>query len=339
MATILDVEEQSGVSRSTISRYLNGKNVSEKNRIKIEQAIEKLSFQRNPIASGLRSSKTLTVGCVVPDLTHPFFPMIVQTFQQSMQENGYQTIINSYGYDEKQELDQVRALANKRVDGLVVVTGHNDGAHIRECLQNKLPVVLLDCEVENLECDSVTVDNYNATYDAISLAIRKGHRDIGYMRVPDLYTENLRFKAYCDALSNNGIPVKKEYIVKADVVEHDATRQFMRLLNMPSPPSLIFCSNAYVSLGALEAMMEYHLSIPRDVSVITFDRLSAFPYFGFVRSIKPEFSSICQPLDAMGKACAETLLKRIDIGMEKYNPIKTVLKTSFYNTETIADIR
>ena len=82
MPTILDVEKESGVSKSTISRFLNGKTVTEQNKVKIEKAIEKLNYKMNPIASGLKSSKTFSVGVVLPDITDSFFPPIIKEFEK-----------------------------------------------------------------------------------------------------------------------------------------------------------------------------------------------------------------------------------------------------------------
>ena len=336
--TILDVEKMCGVSRSTISRYLNGKSVREDNKVKIEQAIRELSFQKNPLASGLKTSKTFTVGCVLPDITDPFFPMIIKAFQAHMLKNGYQTILNTYGNDKKLEIDQIQTLANKRVDGLVVASSNKDGQYIQNCLDDKLPVVLLDRLIDGLECDSVTVDNYQSVYDAISLAIRKGHKKLAFIRGADLYTDVVRFEGFKDALEKNDVELHEEYVVQADLVEHDAARQFMRLMNLSQPPTLIFCSNVYLVMGALEAVLEYGLDIPKDVSIIAFDRLSSIPYYGFTQCIKPEFSSICQPLEKIGIETAEVLLKRMSRGMANYKPINVELKTSFYMTDSVANI-
>ena len=136
----------------------------------------------------------------------------------------------------------------------------------------------------------------------------------------------------------NGVDFREEYVVSADLVEHDATRQFMRLMNLPQPPTLIFCSNVYLALGAFEAILEYKLNIPKDVSVMSFDRLSTFPYFGFVRSIEPEFSSIDQPLKMIGITAAEILLKRLSLGMGNYESMNIELKTSFYMTNSVANM-
>jgi len=338
MTTIIDVEKRSGVSRSTISRYLNGKGVRPENKRKIEEAIEALAFMRNPMASGLKTSKTYTVGCVFPDITDPFFPGIIKIFQEKMLKNGYQTIFNTYGNEIEHEVELVRSLANKRVDGLVVATSMRDGYHIQDCLDSGLPVIMLDRLIEGLSCDSVTVDNYQSVYDAISLAIRKGHRKIGYIRGRELYTDLVRLRGFKDALERSGIEISEEYIVIADTIEHDSTRQFMRLMNLPDPPTLIFCSNVYYTMGAVEAMLEYGLNIPKDVSIMAFDPLSSFPYYGFTNCFRPQFASIVQPMKEIGLKTAELLLHRLEKGMEDYAPITVELKTIFTMTESVADL-
>jgi len=338
MSTILDVEAKSGVSRSTISRYLNKKKVTDENRIKIERAIKELSYHRNPMASGLKSSKTYTVGVVLPEIIDPYFPRMIKDFQRHMHENRYQTILNSYGNDPALEIEQVKTLANKRVDGLVVASINKKGDHIKECLDNGLPVILLDRLIEGLECDSVTVDNYQAVYDAISLGIRKGHRKIGFVGGSEYYTDIVRLQGLRGALKNVGIGMRDEYVSYANLIEHDSTRQFMRLMNLNDPPTLIFCSNVYHALGAFEAMLQYKLNIPQDVSIITFDRLSSSPYYGFVQCVKPEFASICQPHEEISLRTAKILLKRIQGGMDNYEPIRVELKTRFFMTDSVADI-
>jgi LacI family transcriptional regulator len=126
--------------------------------------------------------------------------------------------------------------------------------------------------------------------------------------------------------------------VISELVEHDATRQFMHLMNLPDPPTLIFCSNVYHTMGAFEAMLEYDLKIPEDVSVIVFDRLSAFPYMGFTESIKPQFASISQPIEEIGSCTAELLLERLENGMDHYEPKSVKLKTSFSMTESVSNL-
>ncbi len=110
-------------------------------------------------------------------------------------------------------------------------------------------------------------------------------------------------------------------------------------MNLSDPPTLIFCSNVYHAMGAFEAMLEYKLNIPEDVSVMVFDRIPSFPYLGFTSSIKPQFASISQPLEEIGVQAAELLLTRLKKGMKDYQPMEIVLKTSFQMTESVSNIK
>ena len=338
MTTILDVEKISGVSKATISRFLNGKKVNKNNKDKIEKAIKELNYNINPFASGLKTNKTNSIGVIIPIITDQFFPPILRAFEEYMSKNKYQTILSNYGNDVSLEKKQVRILANKKVDGIVIATDSYDGEHVQECLNNKIPVVLLDRLIPGIKCDSVTVDNYHATFDAMSLAIRRGHKKIAIMRLLKCYTDDERFKGYTDALENNQLEIKKDYIacIYHAWDQDSPKREFMRLLNLKDPPTLIFCSNVYLAAGALKARLEYNIKIPEEVSVIVFDQLSRFPYYSFVSLIKPEFSGIYQPLEEIGETAARVLLNRIVKGMDSYKPENIELKTTFKMTESVA---
>ena len=340
MATILDVEKRSGVSKATISRYLNGKTVKKENREKIDIAIKELDYNINPLASGLKSNRTNTIGVVIPIITDQFFPPILRAFESYLSKNNYQMILSNYGNDISLEQEQVKVLANKKVDGIVIASGSYNGKNIKQCLDNKIPIVLLDRLIPGIECDSVTVDNYNATYDAISLAIRKGHKKIAIMRLEKCYTDDERFNGYKDALENNQIELVKNYVssIYSAWDQDSPKREFMHLLNLNDPPTLIFCSNTYLAAGALKAKLEYNIEIPDEISVIVFDQLSQFPYYSFVSLIKPEFSGICQPLEGIGINAAKVLLNRIKEGMDNYKPENIELKTTFKMTESVADL-
>ncbi|WP_317855740.1 LacI family DNA-binding transcriptional regulator [Chakrabartyella piscis] len=340
MRTILDVEKHSGVSRSTISRYLNGKPVTDDNRVKIEHSIKVLNYHRNPLASGLKSNKTMLVGIVIPDITDPFFPPIVKDLEQQLWEQGYQTLINNYNNDIELEKKQVRVLINQRIDGLIIASGAIDGAHIQEVLDKGIPVVMIDRLLSDVKCDSVTTDNYYATYHAIQEVIQMGHTKIAIIRGQEhVYSDQVRYWGYENALRANGIPVRSEYVIHSALSEHDSAEKFQELMNLPDPPTLIFSSNIYLAAGAVGAKLEYNLNIPEDVSVLTFDKVSAFPYYSFLRCLKPEFASICQPIADIATEASELLLHRMQTGMEDYNPIHRELKNTLTLTESIKDLR
>ncbi|MEG1859077.1 MAG: substrate-binding domain-containing protein, partial [Christensenellaceae bacterium] len=223
---------------------------------------------------------------------------------------------------------------------LIIATSAADGKHINACIEAGVPTVMVDRLLDDVNCDSVTVDNYAATYDAISLAIRKGHKKIGIVRgQTNIYSDIIRYQAFIDALNDHDIEIREEYIGHSDdLLIHDSKRQFMRLLNQKDAPTLIFCPNVYLALGAFEARLEFGLSIPDEVSVLTFDHLPSFPHFSFLECIQPGFASIRQPLELIAETTADLLIKRMNDGIDAYAPIRKELKTTLINMESIKDL-
>ena len=338
MATIIDVEKESGVSKSTISRFLRGKTVTNENRIKIEHAIRKLDYKLNPIASGLKSSRTFSVGVIIPDLTDSFFPPIIKEFEHCMLENGYHVILSDYGNDKNKEISQLKLLSEKLVDGIVIATSNNKADHIKECTDSGLPVLMLDRLIPGFSCDSITVDNFNASYRAVKECINLGHSRIAAV-CGHFYTDSQRIKGVKKALKDSGIPVRDEYFRKLTLHKEEPEEAIEKLLSLPEPPTLLFCSNIYVGIGALKVRLKHNLNIPGDISVLVFDEISGFPNHDYVTYIKPEFSSIVQPLCGIGKYAAEQLLQRMRGESKEDEAVNIELKTRFNLTGSIAEIK
>ncbi len=336
MSTIIDVENESGVSKSTISRYLQGRNVTEVNRIKIEKAIKKLDYKLNPIASGLKSSKTNTIGVVIPDITDSFFPPIIKEFERCMAEHGYHTILSDYGNDRCREVSQMNLLANKKVDGILLASASVNGDHVELCLEQGLPVILLDRLIPELKCDSITVDNYQASYNAICKCIELGHREIGAV-YSGYYTDSERMRGFKKALQDKNIKKNPDYLQKVNLNTESPEVFVKKLVEMKSGPTLIFCSNIYMGIGAIKVRLQDNLKIPDDISVLVFDNVATFPNQEYVSLIKPEFSSISQPLKEIGRNAAQLMLERLELGTDNYKPINIELKTTLKMTSSVAD--
>ncbi|MDC7225814.1 MAG: LacI family DNA-binding transcriptional regulator [Spirochaetales bacterium] len=337
MSTILDVEKESGVSKSTISRFLHGRSVNEENRIKIEEAIKKLNYKMNPIASGLKSSKTFSVGALLPDITDSFFPPIIKEFERCMSENGYNVILSDYGNNPDKERKQLEVLSDKKLDGFVIATSNTISEHIQQCLDDNLPIILLDRLLPDLECDSITVDNFNATYNAISECIKMGHTNFGAV-YGHYFTDVERLRGFQKAIKDNGLKADPEKIIKVHLADDSPEEAFAKLLDMKDAPSLIFCSNIYMGIGALKVRLQRNLNIPEDVSVLVFDDIATFPNHDYISYIKPEFANISQPLTEIGKYAAELLLERIKNPDRKYEAVNIELKTRFNMTGSIAKL-
>jgi LacI family transcriptional regulator, galactose operon repressor len=338
LSTILDVERESGVSKSTISRFLHGRTVTEENRKKIVDAIDKLNYKMNPIASGLKSSTTFTVGVIIPDITDSFFPPIIKEFERCMSGNGYNVILSDYGNNKDQELKQLEMLMDKKIDGVVLASSNENGDHIQLCLDKGLPIILLDRLLNGLNCDSITVDNFTASYEAISRCIEMGHRNIGAV-YGDFYTDKERMRGVRKALQDHGLEQSDDFLIQVKDLDGLPEKEIADLLDSENRPTLLFCSNVYIGIGALKIRLRRKLNIPEDISVLVFDDIATFPNHDYVSFIEPEFSSVIQPLTEIGKYAAELLLERIKHAGEEYKPVNIELKTRLKMTDSVATVK
>ena len=312
--------------------------VTEENRLKIEEAVKKLDYKVNPIASGLKSSKTFSVGVVIPDITDSFFPPIVKVFEHCMIANGYHVILADYGNDKNNEIAQLRLLSEKMVDGIVIATSNTNAEHIRQCLDDGVPVIMLDRLIQGFSCDSITVDNFSASYKAVADCIKMGHRRIASV-YGQFYTDGERVRGVKKALKDHDIPARKEYTVRLNLNSDDPVKAIEDILDLPEPPTLLFCSNIYIGIAALKVRLKRRLSIPEDISVLVFDDISDFPNHDYVTYIEPEFSSIIQPLAGIGKYAAEQLLERMRNPESNREPVNIELKTRLKLTRSVANIQ
>ena len=157
MSTIKDVAKYTGLSLGTISKYLNGGNVREENRVLIDDAVRSLGFRVNRNARSLKTNKTMTVGVVIPTISIPFFGSVIQHFDAVMREAGYSTFICSYDFNRELELEKLRFLANNNVDGIVLAPESiaADELDAMRSLRGDMPFVLIDRIVPGFKCDSI----------------------------------------------------------------------------------------------------------------------------------------------------------------------------------------
>ena len=161
-ATMKDIARRTGLGLATISSYFNGGNVREKNRIKIEEAIEELHYEVNEVARGLKTNATKTVGVVIPELNNVFCAEIISGMEDILRSHGYAAIVCDCRTDKKLEKEAVDFLTRKRVDGIINMPVDMTGAHLNEFQKTDKPIVLIDRMIQGISCDCVLVDNVNA---------------------------------------------------------------------------------------------------------------------------------------------------------------------------------
>lgn len=306
-STIKDIARETGLSIATVSKYMNGATLREKNRIAIERAVKKLDYTVNEYARGLKSNKSRTIGVVIPELSNLFVTQIITKMESILREHGYSVMICDCHTDEKLECEAVHFLLGKMVDGIVNMPVCRDGRHLQSAVEKKIPIVLIDRSIESLTgiADSVLIDNTAASKTAISYLLRHGHREIGIIVGPEnVFTSAQRLRGYFDACAAYGLPADEKNVFHSDYTVQGGYESMRRLL-MQQSCTAVFVTNYEMTLGAIIAINEMGLKIPEEISVIGFDNMD------LSRITHPQLTIITQPLEQIGTQAANLLLEHL----------------------------
>lgn len=305
--TIKDIAKHTGLGLATISSYLNGGNVREANRIKIEAAIKELNFEINELARGLKTNKTKTIGVVIPELNNNFCTEIITVMEDILRNHGYATIVCDCRTNKDLEKSAVDFLYRKRVDGIVNMPVNSDGSHLTSFHKENKPIVLIDRKINGIECDYVLVDNVNAAKNAVMRLINNGHSRIGMIGGPeDIFTAQERMLGYRLALMEAGIVPEERLIIHGDYTMNSGVSCIETLINDNKDMTAVFVANYEMTMGAVIGINELGLRIPEDLSLIGFDNEE------FARACRPRLTIVAQPMDQIGRNIAELILRRIE---------------------------
>ena len=308
-ATIKDIARETGLSLATISKYINGGNLREKNRVAIERAIKKLDYRVNEYARGLKSKKSRTVGMVLPELSNLFNMKIVSVIERILQEQGYSVIICDSQNNLEQEARSVEFLLSKQVDGIINIPMGNSSSHLAPAVERQIPILLLDRPLDKLNdvVSCVLIDNQRAARMAVRLLLDAGHRSIGVVVGPaGVYTAEMRLKGYREALEEYGIPFEERLVARASLTVEGGYRQMRRLLKESKDMTAVFVTNYEMTLGALIALNKEGVQIPQELSIVGFDNI-----MDLSRVFRPSLTIVSQPMEQIGIQAARLMLERL----------------------------
>lgn len=325
-----DIAKMTGLGLATVSSYLNGGNVREQNRIKIEAAIEELHFEVNEVARGLKTNRTKMIGIVIPELNNVFCAEIITEVEDVLRNHGYATIICDCRTDAVREAEAVEFLFRRRVDGLILMPSGKSGKHLERFLHANKPIVLIDRNLEDVACDSVLVDNQGAVQDAVERLLAAGHKTIGMIVGPeDVFTAKERYGGYEEALKNAGIPVEASLVVHGNYTIAGGGRAVKQLVEQNPEMTAMVISNYEMTVGAMIGCNEMGIQIPAELSVIGFDNLE------FAKASNPKLSIVAQPTKEIGRRAAELILERMENSSKDTLQRAVKLKTSFVEGESV----
>jgi len=304
--TIKDIAKETGLGLATISKYINGGNVLEKNKVAIEKAIKELDYTVNEFGRSLKTKKSMTVGIVIPELSNIFVTNIITIIEDILRKKGYSIIVCDCRTDQKLEKEVVDFLIRKRIDGLIIMPVSENGEFLNKVVVKKIPIVLIDRILEGLDADVVMVDNISASEKATKNLVNNGHTKIGIIVGPEeISTSRQRLIGYKNVLKSADITIKDELIAYGDYTVQGGYEKMKHLLKTNKNMTATFVTNYEMTLGAIIAINEMNVKIPDDLSFIGFDNLE------LSRVIKPNLSIVDQPLSEIGQSVAKTILKRL----------------------------
>ena len=305
MVTMDDVASRAGVSTSTVSHVLNGtRKVSPATVQAVQRAIQELGYIPNTLARSLARSSTSTIGVAISALSNHYFSETVHAIETECAKHGYMMLFVDTHDDPEQELRVVTALHHRRVDGIVLAP--SNGSLALEYLKaNEIPAVLVD-RMMSEHFDQVGVENTQPTQALIEHLIAHGHRRIGFIAGRTGFsTTDERVAGYCAALHAAGLAFDPQLLVNGGSNSEPARQATVQLLGLAAPPTAIMAGNNLMTLGAMHALRDAQLEVPRQMALVGFDDFDWADFF------VPRLSLIAQPVKALGARAVDLLLQRM----------------------------
>ncbi|QGH34287.1 LacI family DNA-binding transcriptional regulator [Gracilibacillus salitolerans] len=307
---IKDVAERANVSTATVSHVINGtRYVSPEVTERVVQVMEELDYRPNSAARSLRSTKTNTIGFLIPvkkdDTSKSFFMSIAEGIEANLNSKGYNLILSNSKEDMQEEIKRIKMFNTQLVDGLILAPTNDDFNHIQEVLDNQFPIVMIDRLPINYDGDFVLVDNFQGTYDGVTKLVASGYKKIGFISSElGITTTNERFEGYKQALKDNNIQFNDKF-VELGLSSFQSGYELTEKLITKQIDSL-FIANNIMTMGSVKCIQDNGLQMPDDIAVIGYDN------YDWTKITTPPLSVVNQPAFDIGFKAADCILNRIN---------------------------
>lgn len=307
MATIYEVSELAGVSLATVSRVMNGSsNVSDKTRKKVEEAMEKLGYRPNAIARSLASSRTNSIGVLVPELKGPFFGHLMAGAEEVLRKANKHVIFTAGHSEEASEKDGIEFLLSRNCDAIILHVEAVTDEYLQELAKGDVPIVLVNRFVDGLGEQCIHLDNKIGGYLAAKSIIDKGHRNIAYISGPVKKEDsNERLFGHKAALEEAGIEFDEDLLYIGGFLQDSGSQGLTELLHKNKPFTALICGNDEMASGAMAMARKLNMELPKDLSIIGFDNIIYASY------LYPTLTTINYPVLQMAQMAAQLVLERV----------------------------
>ncbi|MFC6322725.1 LacI family DNA-binding transcriptional regulator [Companilactobacillus baiquanensis] len=311
--TINDVAFEAGVSKSTVSQFLNKRYqyMSTTTRQKIAEAIDRLEYHPNQIAKSLKQKNTNVVAFICANLSSRFSLELLASIENYFQKIGYSVIIAKTDDDPNKERELIESFLARQIDGIIVFPTYENKEFYISLRKQRVPIMFVDRLLKGVEIPSVLLDNKAAGYEATKLFVENGHEKIAILTLPlgdGITTRVERMEGYNQALEENKIKYEPEYVINCQVEE--VSNKLTELMNLDNPPTAIVITNDMLLETVLMWVKKNNISVPDKLSLVGIDNVS------FASLFTPEITTLAQPVSKIGEKASELLLEIIK---DKYN--------------------
>ncbi|HYE84558.1 MAG TPA: LacI family DNA-binding transcriptional regulator [Clostridia bacterium] len=303
MTTIEEVAKKAKVSTATVSRVINKNGpVSEKTRQKVMKTIDQLGYAPNTLARNFRTRKTNTIITVLHDICNPVMAEMIKGMEDVAYKNDYCLLIGNSGSNPDRAMDYIKALREKKADGVIFITPRINEDTIIE-INKVVPVVLVSDYIENSHIPSVRVDDYNAAYKMTEYLINNSHKKIAYIAGPqNIRIAADRLKGFKAALEDHRLNYDGSLVIMDNSSFEDGYRSMGEILSNTDVPVSVVVYNDETAIGALEYAKEKGYRIPEEIAVAGFDNI------GMAGLVKPRLTTVNQPKYEIGAMSMEIML-------------------------------
>ncbi len=328
MVTLKQLAKELNVSVSTVSKALNdSEEISKNTIIRVKELATFYNYKPNKVALSLKSNKTNTIGVIIPDILNHFFAKVLFGIEKEAAKKGYNIITCMSNESMKKEIGSLQLLANGSVDGFILSVAEESQLkseidHFNYTMKQGLPIVMFDRVANDVRCDKVIIDDFEATNKATKLLMDQDRKAIAFIsNIDDLNVGKLREAGYKKALINNLDYKEKPLVLKIDNNE-GPQKQIKSFLEHNKKVDGIIAADNASGVIAINIATSLGYNIPKDMSIIGFadDIISKLSV--------PKLSTINQHADDIGKKAVQLLVKRLENKDDLFEPEIKVIKTS-----------
>ncbi|MDF1670230.1 MAG: LacI family DNA-binding transcriptional regulator [Roseovarius sp.] len=304
MVGIRDVAKESGAAIATVSRYLNGQiDLRPATKKRIDDAIEKLGYVPNVMARRLASGSSETLGLMTTDIEYPFFAAIASAAEAEAARAGFQlAIFNSRNSVEK-ELEILRYVETRQIDGLIMLTNHIEANEIATQIGQSGRVVLLDEDVSGVDAPKIFAENWEGGAFAAEHLLKHGHTQVAFVSGPrGMISVEERLKGFIERLGKDGIEIDPDMVVCGEYSEAFGVGAIEKLISANVRPTAIFAGADNLAVGIMKGARRLGISVPGELSLIGFDDMS------FAEMLDPPLTTIKQDAHTFGRQGVRAML-------------------------------